>query len=50
MKSPVYKRDFSSLRALTALNISIMTNVVKDIVEAFYFPQVKYAQGSLSKL
>jgi hypothetical protein len=33
--------DFSSLKALTALNISIMTRVVNDKVEAFALPHVK---------
>jgi hypothetical protein len=41
MNIPVVNKDFSSLRALTALNISIITKVVKDNVEAFYLPQVK---------
>jgi hypothetical protein len=41
MNIPVYNKDFSSLRALIALNISIITKVVKDKVEAFDLPQVK---------
>ena len=35
--------------ALKALNISIITKTVKDNVEAFYLPQVKYKQGSFDK-
>lgn len=49
-KIPISKREASSDKALTALNISIITKTVKDKVEAFYFPQVKYKQGSSSNL
>jgi hypothetical protein len=47
---PHYNNDFSSLIALIALNISIMTRFVKAKLDAFYLPRVKYLHGSLSKL
>lgn len=37
-KIPIVKILESSLRALTALNISIVTRTDKDIVEALAFP------------
>lgn len=44
-KIPTVATEDSSDKALIALNISIITNTVKDKVEAFYLPQVKYKQG-----
>jgi len=41
--------DYSSDKALKAFNISIITKTVRDKVAGFYFPQVKYKQGSLEK-
>jgi hypothetical protein len=41
-KNPTVKREDSSDKAFTALNISIITKTVRESVEAFYFPQVKY--------
>jgi len=46
IKIPVVNNDFSSLKAFTALNISIITNTVKDIVDGFSFAHVKYPHGS----
>lgn len=48
-KNPTLKRDPSSDKALKAFNISNITNTVKDNVAGFYFPQVKYKQGSWEK-
>jgi len=48
-KIPIYKIEASSDKALIALNISIITKTVKDKVEAFYFPHVKYKQGLVEK-
>jgi len=45
---PTVRSELSSDKALKALNISITTNTVKERVEAFYFPNVKYLQGCSS--
>jgi len=39
----------TSLKAFKELNISITTKVVNAKVHGFYFPQVKYSQGSFAK-
>ena len=48
VKGLTCNKEPSSDKALKALNISINTNTVKDKVEAFYFPTVKYLQGCSS--
>ena len=48
-KNPTTNKDPSSLKAFSEFNISITTNTVKDNVEAFFLPQVKYEHGSLEK-
>jgi len=48
VKGLTYNKEPSSDKALKALNISINTRTVKDKVEAFYFPTVKYLQGCSS--
>lgn len=48
-KIPTVKMEDSSDKALRALNISIITKTVKDKVEAFYLPQVKYKQAFSEK-
>ena len=46
--NPVVMRDFSSLKALTALNISIMTRVVSHVwynLSEFWFDHIHNAGG-----
>jgi hypothetical protein len=38
---PILRIELSSLRALRALNISMITRTLRDKVEAFCLPQVK---------
>ena len=44
--NPDFKRDWFSDIAFIAFNISIITNTVKERVDAFAFPDIKYLQGS----
>lgn len=44
-KIPIVRIDESSLRAFKALNISITTRTVRERVEAFCLPTVKYEHG-----
>ena len=45
----ILNKDSSSDIAFNAFNISMTTRTVKDNVEAFTFPIVKYKQGLLCK-
>ena len=46
----IWTSDPSSETALKASAIPMITKTVKDSVEAFHLPAVKYEQGALSKL
>jgi len=49
VKGVTTSNELSSLSALYALNISIITRTERESVAAFTFPLVKYSQGWLYK-